>query len=77
MTEQEYDTFISTPDPWVGKRVEIHAHFDDWMKGNRFATVLSCEGVQGTTMLYKLQFNSGKVKTYAETNFRLIPGLVQ
>ena len=77
MTEQEYDEFLAKPDPWIGKRVEVHAHLDEWMKGNRFATVLSCEGVQGTTMLYKIQFNSGKVKTYAETNFRLIPGLVQ
>lgn len=73
----DFDKWLNTPDPWIGKRVEINSHLDSWMRGDRYATVISQEGVQGVTMLYRLQFNSGSVKVFAETNFRLVPGLVQ
>ena len=60
----------------VGKRVEIGAHTDRWMRGDRFATIVSNEGMQGMVLLYKLRFDrSGDVKTYADCHFRVLPRL--
>lgn len=57
----------------VGQRVEIAPHFDRWMRGDRFATVLGSDGSSGVALLFKLQFDkSGDVQTFADTNFRLV-----
>lgn len=73
----DYEAWIDAGDTMIGKRVEVHAHLDTWMRGDRFATVESCEGSQGTSLLYRLKFNSGTVKVMSDANFRLIPGLIQ
>ena len=71
----DYEAWISAGDTMIGKRVEVHAHLDCWMRGDRYATVESCEGSSGVALLYKLKFNSGAVQVMADTNFRLVPGL--
>ena len=55
----------------IGKRVEMAPHTDRWMKGDRFATILSNEGTSGIALLYRLKFDrSGEEKVYADTYFR-------
>jgi len=56
----------------VGTRVEIHPRFDDWMRGDRFGTVVEVIS-RGERVRVRLD-KSGNLRSYALEDIAWIDG---